>query len=63
MPDSWTRALNLYCYPADLRGYQRRNKFAGFSENIISGDRNSTIAFENHFRKHAPNNIAAYLEL
>jgi hypothetical protein len=63
MPDSWTRALNLYCYPVDLGGYQRRNEFPGFFEILISGDRNSTIAFENHFRENAPNNIAAYFEV
>jgi len=46
-----------------LGGYQRRNEFPGFFEILISGDRNSTIAFENHFRKNAPNNIAAYFEV
>ena len=63
MPDSWTRALKLYCYPVDLGGYQRRHEFAGFFEIIITGDRNSTIAFENHFRENAHNNIAAFFEV
>jgi hypothetical protein len=63
MPGSWTRALNLYCYPVDLGGYQRRSEFPGFFGNFIAGDRYSTIAFENHFRENAQNNIAAYLEV
>jgi hypothetical protein len=63
MPDSWTRALKLFCYPVDLGGYQRRHEFAGFFEILIAGDRGSTIAFENHYREAAPNNIAAYFEV
>jgi hypothetical protein len=63
MPDSWTRALNLYCYPVDLGCYQRRHEFPGFFEILIPGDRNSTIAFENHFRESALKNIAAYFEV
>ena len=63
MPDSWTRALNLYCYPVDLGGYHRHQEFPGFFEILIAGDRSSTIAFENHFRDNAPNNIPAYFEV
>ncbi len=63
MPDSWTRALNLYCYPVDLGGYHRHHEFPGFFEILIPGDRRSTIAFENHFRETAPINIAAFLEV
>jgi len=63
MPDSWTRALNLYCYPVDLRVYHRHHEFPGFFEILIDGDRSSTIAFENHFREAAPNHIAAFFEV
>ncbi len=63
MPDSWTRALNLFSYPVDLGCYQRRHEFPGYFEILIAGDRSSTIAFENHFRENAPYNIAAYFEV
>ena len=63
MPGSWTRALNLYCYPVDLGSYHRSHKFPGFFEILIAGDRSSTIAFENHFREAAPNHIAAFFEV
>lgn len=63
MPDSWTRALNLYCYPVDLGGYHRHHEFPGFFEILIAGDRSSTIAFENHVRDAAPNHIAAFFEV
>jgi len=63
MPDSWTRALNLYCYPVDLGAYHRRREFPGFFEKVIEGDRSSTIAFEEHFRENAPNNNAAFFEV
>ncbi|MBM4294382.1 MAG: hypothetical protein FJ126_05675 [Deltaproteobacteria bacterium] len=63
MPDSWTRALNLYCYPVDLRAYRRSHEFPGFFEMLIQGDRTSTMAFENRFRETAPNHIAAFLEV
>jgi hypothetical protein len=63
MPGSWTRALNLYCYPVDLGSYHRSHEFPGFFEILIAGDRSSTIAFENHFREAAPNHIAAFFEV
>jgi hypothetical protein len=63
MPDSWTRALNLYCYPVDLCGYHRRHEFPGFFEILIAGDRSSTIAFENRFRDSATNHITAFFEV
>jgi hypothetical protein len=46
-----------------LGGYHRHHKFPGFFEIIIPGDRSSTMAFENHFREAAPNNIAAFFEV
>ncbi len=63
MPDSWTRALSMYCYPVNLRDYVRRHEFPGFFEILIPGDRESTIAFENHFRENAQSNIAAFFEV
>jgi len=63
MPGSWTRALNLYCYPVDLGSYHRSHEFPGFFGILIAGDRSSTVAFENHFRETAPNHIAAFFEV
>lgn len=63
MPESWKMALNQYRYPVDLGSYHRQHEFPGFFEISISGDRSSTIAFENHFRKNAPNHIAAFFEV
>jgi hypothetical protein len=63
MPESWTRALSQYSYPVDLGCYHRANAFPGFFETLIPGDRESTIAFENHFRDKAPENIAAFFEV
>ena len=63
MPDSWTRALDAYSYPVNLRDYERAHEFPGFLDMIIVGDRNSTITFENHYQETAPTNIAAFFEV
>ncbi len=63
MPGSWSRALNHYSYPVDLRTYNRGHEFPGFFNRCIAGDRNSTIAFENFYQAHARSNIAAYFEV
>ncbi len=63
MPDSWTRALDAYSYPVNLRDYERAHEFPGFLNMIIVGDRNSTITFENHYQKTAPTNIVAFFEV
>jgi len=63
MPDSWTRALGAYSYPVNLRDYDRAQEFPGFFHMMIAGDRNSTIAFENHYRETAPHCIAAVFEV
>ena len=63
MPDSWTRALDAYSYPVNLRDYERAHEFPGFLSMIIVGDRNSTITFENHYQETAPTNIATFFEV
>jgi len=63
MSDSWTRALDAYSYPVNLRDYERAHEFPGFLNMIIVGDRNSTITFENHYQETAPTNIAAFFEV
>ena len=43
--------------------YKRAGEFSGFFKKKISGDRKSTIAFENYFRENAPNNIEVFFEV
>lgn len=63
MSDSWTRALDAYSYPVNLRDHERAHEFPGFLNMIIVGDRNSTITFENHYQETAPTDIAAFFEV
>jgi len=63
MPNSWTRALGAYSYPVNLRDYERAQEFHGFFDMMIVGDRDSTIAFENHYQETAPYNIAPFFEI
>ena len=63
MPNSWIRALSRYSYPVDLGCYHRTQEFPGFFQIPVAGDRESTIAFENHFREKAPQNITAFFEV
>lgn len=63
MSNSWIRALDAYSYPVNLRDYERTHEFPMFFDMIIVGDRNSTIAFENHYQETAPHNIAAFFEV
>lgn len=63
MTDSWERALGAYSYPVDLRGYINAKSFPGFFEVDIAGDRESTIAFENHYREIAPSHIESCFEV
>lgn len=50
MPQSWQRALIKYRYPVCLKDYQNALKYPSFFYQCISGDRDSTIQFENYFR-------------
>lgn len=64
MPETWTDALNLYRYPADLRTFKEADLFPGFFQrNIDIGDRKQTIDFENHFRRHAEIKVAVWSEV
>ena len=63
MPNSWMHALNAYSYPVDLTTYEKVTEFPGFFNRTIKGDRNSTIEFENWFRKNAPYHIASFFEV
>lgn len=53
MPDSWTRALQAYHYPVNLNDYHKKADFPDYFNRKISGDRLSTIAFEDYFRVHS----------
>ncbi len=63
MPDTWERALDYYSYPVDLTDYQRKKEFPGFFDMRISGNRKSTVVFEDHYRKFAPKSTAAFFEI
>jgi hypothetical protein len=63
MPQSWINALNTYNYPVSLQDYRRAGEFPEFFTMQIQGNRNSTIAFENHFRTCAPECIEAFFEV
>ena len=53
MPQTWKNALNRHNYPAKLADYQYANNFGGFFKQESSGDRDSTIVFEDYFRSNA----------
>ena len=55
MPNTWTKALNSYRYQVDLGNYHRKADFPNYFSRKISGDRSSTIAFEDYFRARAAN--------
>jgi len=59
----WIKALNSYSYPVNLSCYENSNRFPNYFEMDITGDRDSTIAFENYFRKNARRSIEVYFEV
>lgn len=63
MPNSWKEVLDAFLYPVNLRDYERGREFPGFFNMKISGNRDSTIAFENHYQEAASANIAAFFEV
>jgi hypothetical protein len=63
MSKSWINALKAYWYPVDLTTYEGTKNFPGFFNMRIAGDRESTIAFENHYRETAPTNIETFFEV
>ena len=64
MPHTWKQARDAYCYPVDLRKFTDASKYRDwFKENIKPGDRGRTMAFEDRFRKHGPDNLEAWGEV
>ena len=60
---SWIKALNSYSYTVSLSCYEHSNRFPNHFDKYITGDRNSTIEFENYFRKNARRSIEVYFEV
>jgi hypothetical protein len=64
MPQSWIHALNAYRYPVKLSDFSNAGNYPGWFENETgSGDRDATEAFEDRFRKLAPQSIEAWIEV
>lgn len=63
MSNSWEKALNEYSYYVNLKDYKRASKFTDFFNKSISGDRESTMAFEKYFQKNAEDNIEVFFEV
>lgn len=63
MSINWQKALNSYHYPCDLAAYAYRDEFPNCFHLSIEGDRESTIAFENRFRRLAPKEPGVYREV
>jgi len=64
MPDTWTKSLLAYRYPVDLRKFEDAGKYPGwFTFNSQVDDRESTMEFKAHFRRHASEAIEPWLEV
>ncbi|MEI6293879.1 MAG: hypothetical protein WCP36_09350 [Methanomicrobiales archaeon] len=53
MPETWMKSLQKYSYPVNLSEYQPFSEYPMHFKKVISGDRASTIEFENYFRLHS----------
>lgn len=63
MPNSWTQSLLAYRYPVDLRDFQDTEVYPRwFNCTMPIGDREETMGFEAHFRRHAAQAIEPWLE-
>lgn len=61
---AWKAALDSYSYPVDLRKYKFRTAHEDcFEWTAKKGGREETIAFEEHFRRLAPNVLNAWFEV
>lgn len=60
---SWLDALNKYSYPVNLCDYEKAHLYPNHFKKLIIGDRESTIDFENYFRKNAHKSIEVYFEV
>lgn len=53
MAKSWLHALRAYRYPVCLKDFQKALRYPSYFNQSIPGDRDTTIRFEDHFRKNA----------
>jgi len=63
VPETWTKALNDYRYPVRLSDYNRAAQFPDHFIRTISGDRASTIEFEDYFRANSESSVEPYFEV
>ena len=64
VPHTWTRALDAYRYPVDLREFSGAPDHAGwFDLNIDRGDPIQTMAFETRFRRQARRRLEPWAEV
>ncbi len=64
MPQTWTRALDEYRYPVDLRKFSEAGQRPGWFElNICPGDPLQTAGFETRFRRQARHHLEAWAEV
>jgi hypothetical protein len=64
MPNTWTESLLAYRYPVDLRKFEDAKMYPEwFNYHSSIGDRESTMQFEAHFRKHASEALEPWLEV
>ena len=63
MSESWECALRGYSYPVCLNDFKLSNGYKPFFNAEISGNRESTMEFENRFRENAPKKLEVYFEV
>jgi len=63
LPRTWLDALKQYCYPAELSKYEGAAAFPDFFKKRISGNRQTTVEFEDYFREKAPKTIELWYEV
>jgi hypothetical protein len=63
MPVTWQNALAAYNYPVCLHTYNNAGAYPGWFRFGPLDDRNTTMAFEDHFRRYSSVNIEAWLEV
>ncbi len=63
MPKTWLTALGAYCYPVQLSMFGKAAGFPNFFVRNITGDRTTTMQFEDYFRAGAPKAIEVWYEV
>lgn len=64
MPSTWEDALLSYSYPVTFTDFNDAHRFPEwFSFDLTIGDRNQTIEFESHFRRHAEKHREVWIEV